>query len=85
MPKPKGGWPLQLVRTTNPKDVAIRYLATSCGFFMAGGLMAMLMRASWAVPAFRSSVRSTAWGVPGCAGVKTGVTADRRVPLRENG
>jgi hypothetical protein len=37
------------------------------------------------VPAFRSSVRSTAWGVPGCAGVKTGVTADRRVPLRENG
>ena len=39
-----------MLRTTDPKDIAILYLVTSFGFFMVGGLMAMLMRAELARP-----------------------------------
>ena len=47
---PKGSVFLHMLRTTDPKDIAILYLVTSFAFFMAGGLMAMLMRAELAVP-----------------------------------
>ena len=39
-----------MLRTTDPKDIAILYLVTSFGFFMAGGAMALLMRGELAVP-----------------------------------
>jgi cytochrome c oxidase subunit 1 len=39
-----------MIGTTDPKDIAILYLVTSFGFFMVGGLMAMLMRAELAEP-----------------------------------
>ena len=47
---PKGSVFLHMLRTTDPKDIAILYLVTSFAFFMAGGLMAMLIRAELAVP-----------------------------------
>jgi len=47
---PKGSVFLKMLRTTDPKDIAILYLVTSFGFFMAGGLMALLMRAELASP-----------------------------------
>jgi cytochrome c oxidase subunit 1 len=46
----KGAWFLQLLRTTDHKIIARLYLVASLGFFMAGGLMAMLMRAELARP-----------------------------------
>ena len=49
-PRPKGARLLRMVGTTDPKDIAILYLVTSFGFFMVGGLMAMLMRAELAQP-----------------------------------
>src|SRR5439155_6390283 len=47
---PKGSTFLKMLRTTDPKDIAILYLVTSFGFFMAGGAMALLMRAELARP-----------------------------------
>jgi cytochrome c oxidase subunit 1 len=47
---PKGSVFLKMLRTTDPKDIAILYLVTSFAFFMVGGLMALLMRAELAVP-----------------------------------
>ena len=47
---PKGSVLLHLLRTTDPKDIAILYLVTTFAFFMVGGLMAMLMRAELAAP-----------------------------------
>jgi cytochrome c oxidase subunit 1 len=38
------------LRTTDPKDIAILYLVTTFMFFLAGGLMALLMRAELARP-----------------------------------
>jgi cytochrome c oxidase subunit 1 len=46
----KGGSLLRYLHTTDPKDIAILYLTTSFAFFMAGGAMAMLMRAELAQP-----------------------------------
>jgi len=40
----KGGTFLGLFRTTDPKQIGLLYLATSFGFFVAGGFMALLMR-----------------------------------------
>ncbi|CAA9260255.1 MAG: Cytochrome c oxidase polypeptide I, partial [uncultured Actinomycetospora sp.] len=40
----------RMLRTTDPKDIAILYLVTSFGFFLIGGLMALLMRAELAQP-----------------------------------
>ncbi|WP_298799740.1 cbb3-type cytochrome c oxidase subunit I, partial [uncultured Pseudonocardia sp.] len=39
-----------MLHTTDPKDIAILYLVTSFGFFLAGGAMALLMRGELAVP-----------------------------------
>jgi cytochrome c oxidase subunit I len=47
---PKAAWLLQLLRTTDHKIIARLYLVASLGFFMVGGLMAMLMRAELARP-----------------------------------
>lgn len=46
----KGAWFLQLLHTTDHKIIARMYLVTSLGFFLAAGLMAMLMRAELARP-----------------------------------
>ncbi|MBO0839834.1 MAG: cbb3-type cytochrome c oxidase subunit I, partial [Sciscionella sp.] len=48
--RPKGSALLRMVRTTDPKDIAILYLTTSFGFFLAGGVMALLMRTELARP-----------------------------------
>ena len=46
----KGASLVRFLHTTDPKDIGILYLTTSFGFFMAGGAMAMLMRAELARP-----------------------------------
>src|ERR687892_699617 len=46
----KGSVFLKMLRTTDPKDIAILYLVTSFGFFLAGGAMALLIRGELAVP-----------------------------------
>ncbi|TCK26131.1 cytochrome c oxidase subunit I [Pseudonocardia endophytica] len=46
----KGSTFLKMLHTTDPKDIAILYLVTSFGFFLAGGAMALLMRAELARP-----------------------------------
>ena len=38
------------LRTTDPKDIGILYLVTAFAFFLAGGVMALLMRGELAVP-----------------------------------
>jgi cytochrome c oxidase subunit I len=40
----------RLLRTTDAKQIGLLYLATSFGFFVAGGVMALLMRAELARP-----------------------------------
>ena len=54
---PKGSVLLKMLRTTDPKDIAILYLVTSFGFFMVGGAMALLMRTELARPGRASSPR----------------------------
>src|SRR5688500_7485020 len=39
-----------MLRTTDPKDIAILYLVTSFAFFLIGGAMALLIRGELAVP-----------------------------------
>jgi cytochrome c oxidase subunit I len=46
----KGSVFLKMLRTTDPKDIGILYLVTSFGFFLAGGVMALLIRGELAVP-----------------------------------
>src|SRR5690242_3325260 len=48
--RPRGSALTHFLRTTDPKDIAILYLVTSFGFFLLGGLMALLMRAELAQP-----------------------------------
>ncbi|HEY1570299.1 MAG TPA: cbb3-type cytochrome c oxidase subunit I, partial [Pseudonocardiaceae bacterium] len=48
--RPKGGVLLELTRVTDPKQIGIMYLATSFGFFLVGGVMALLMRTELARP-----------------------------------
>src|SRR5689334_12737056 len=47
---PRGATLTRLLRTTDPKDIAILYLVTSFAFFMVGGAMALLIRGELAVP-----------------------------------
>jgi cytochrome c oxidase subunit 1 len=47
---PRGARFLQLIRTTDHKEIGLLYLVTSFGFFMAAGLMALLMRTELARP-----------------------------------
>jgi cytochrome c oxidase subunit I len=47
---PKGSVFLGWFRTTDPKQIGILYLVTSFGFFMVGGVMALLMRAELGYP-----------------------------------
>ncbi|MGY1624915.1 cytochrome c oxidase subunit I [Geodermatophilus sp. SYSU D00965] len=49
-PAPKGSRLLSLVRTTDHKVIGLLYLFTSFAWFLAGGLMAMLMRGELARP-----------------------------------
>jgi cytochrome c oxidase subunit 1 len=39
-----------MLRTTDPKDIAILYLVTSFAFFLIGGAMALLIRGELARP-----------------------------------
>src|SRR4051794_38529008 len=41
---------VRMLRTTDPKDIAILYLVTSFVFFLAGGVMALLIRTELARP-----------------------------------
>ncbi|MBJ8338203.1 MULTISPECIES: cytochrome c oxidase subunit I [Antrihabitans] len=47
---PKGSYIWKMVTTTDPKVLGIMYLVTAVGFFLIGGLMALLMRSELAVP-----------------------------------
>jgi cytochrome c oxidase subunit 1 len=47
---PHGGWLARSLRTTDAKHIGLLYLITSFGFFIAGGFMALLMRAELARP-----------------------------------
>ena len=49
-PTTKGSVLLSLLRTTDHKTIGRLYLVTSFGFFLAGGLMALIMRAELARP-----------------------------------
>ncbi|CAN5327721.1 cytochrome c oxidase subunit I [soil metagenome] len=49
----KGSAFLNLLRTTDHKTIGNMYLVTSFGFFLAGGVMAMIMRAELARPGFQ--------------------------------
>ncbi len=46
----RGNWFLKLLQTTDHKVIGRMYMITSLGFFAAGGVMAMLMRAELARP-----------------------------------
>jgi cytochrome c oxidase subunit 1 len=46
----RGSTFVHLLKTTDPKDIAILYMVTSFAFFLIGGLMALLMRAELARP-----------------------------------
>ncbi|WP_433035358.1 aa3-type cytochrome oxidase subunit I [Actinomycetospora sp. CA-053990] len=46
----RGGSVVRYLHTTDPKDIAVLYLVTSFGFFMVGGLMALLIRAELGRP-----------------------------------
>jgi cytochrome c oxidase subunit I len=46
----KGGVLLRLLQTTDHKQIGTMYLITSFAFFMAGGVMALLMRGELALP-----------------------------------
>ena len=46
----KGSFIRKMIHTTDPKTIGILYLVTSFAFFLAGGLMALLMRAELARP-----------------------------------
>src|SRR3979490_1439629 len=45
-----GSFMLRMFNTTDHKQIGILYLVTSLGFFLTGGVMAMLMRAELARP-----------------------------------
>ena len=47
---PKGSYLWKMLTTTDPKVLGIMYLTTSLGFFLIGGLMALLIRTELAVP-----------------------------------
>jgi cytochrome c oxidase subunit I len=47
---PKGSALGRIIRTTDAKQIGLMYLFTAFAFFMAGGLMALLMRAELARP-----------------------------------
>ncbi len=49
-PAKTGSALLGLFRTTDAKQIGMMYLVTSIGFFLAGGLMALLVRTELAVP-----------------------------------
>src|SRR5215212_9852601 len=50
LPPVKGSRLLTLLRTTDHKTIGLMYMVTSFAFFIAGGLMALLMRAELARP-----------------------------------
>lgn len=55
--RPTGSALGRMVRTTDPKDIAILYLVTAFTFFMVGGAMALLIRAELARPGLQFRLR----------------------------
>src|SRR5690349_15219054 len=47
---PKGNLIYKMITTTDHKVIGMMYVVTCFGFFMAGGLMALLMRTELTVP-----------------------------------
>src|SRR3954471_898154 len=47
---PRGSALLRLFRTTDHKQIGVMYLVTTFGFFIVGGVMALLMRAEVGLP-----------------------------------
>src|SRR3954447_14501981 len=47
---PRGSALARILRTTDAKQIGLMYLVTSFGFFFAGGILALLMRAELARP-----------------------------------
>ncbi|WP_280204212.1 cytochrome c oxidase subunit I [Nocardia farcinica] len=47
---PKGSYLRKMVTTTDPKDLGVLYLVSATGFFLIGGLLALLMRGELARP-----------------------------------
>ena len=47
---PKGSTLLRLLRTTDHKQIGLLYMVTSMGFFLIGGLMALMMRGELSRP-----------------------------------
>ena len=62
----KGSRLSNLLRTTDHKTIGLMYLATSFAFFIAGGLMAMLMRGELARPGCSSCRRSSTTSCSRC-------------------
>jgi cytochrome c oxidase subunit 1 len=48
--RPLGSRMLHMLRTTDPKDIAVLYLVTAFAFFLVGGAMALLIRGELAAP-----------------------------------
>ncbi|WP_031466737.1 cbb3-type cytochrome c oxidase subunit I, partial [Sciscionella sediminilitoris] len=46
----KGSYLLSMLRTTDPKQLGVMYMVTAFGFFLVGGIMALLMRTELARP-----------------------------------
>ncbi|MGH3544361.1 MAG: cbb3-type cytochrome c oxidase subunit I, partial [Mycobacteriales bacterium] len=46
----RGSFLSQMLRTTDAKTIGLMYLVTSFGFFVIGGVMALLMRTELARP-----------------------------------
>jgi cytochrome c oxidase subunit 1 len=49
-PTPRGAVLRNVLHTTDPKTIGLMYMVTTFAFFLAGGLVAMLMRAEPAQP-----------------------------------
>ena len=49
-PEPRGRWLLGWLTTTDHKKIGILYLVNSLGFFVVGGILALLMRTELARP-----------------------------------
>ena len=48
--RPRGSLAAHYLRTTDPKDIGVLYVVTAFGFFLVGGVMALLIRGELALP-----------------------------------
>ena len=90
----KGSVLLKMMRTTDPKDIAILYLVTTFVFFMVGGAMALLIRGELAVPGqqflsneqynqlftMHGTIMLLLYATPSCSGSRTTSCRCRSAP-----